>query len=104
MKIAITGDLSSGKTTILKLLYNLDNTSIVHIDECIYTIYNKGLKFYPHLIKEINDIFGVKCITDDGQLDPYVFVRIIYNKEKFISYYTLMYNLCKDVYIELSEK
>jgi len=62
-KIAITGSLGTGKSTILKILQNL-GFSTFSCDEVVKNLYKN-----PDIQKKIIEIFGKKILSIDGKLN-----------------------------------
>lgn len=91
MKIAITGSTASGKTYILKQLHT--KYKCYSFDDIIYDIYD-NLKF--PITNYLNDILGVKAFTDDGKLDLYVMIRVLWTKDKLHNFYKILYEIASD--------
>ncbi|PMP67777.1 MAG: hypothetical protein C0190_02630, partial [Thermodesulfobacterium geofontis] len=75
-KIAITGNIGTGKTTILKILQNLGFLTF-SCDSVVRELYKD-----PEIKKRVIDIFGKEIIESDKKLNKRkILEKILENKE-----------------------
>lgn len=98
-KIAITGSLGTGKSTILKILQNL-GFSTFSCDEVVKNLYKD-----PDIQKKIIKIFGKEILSIDGKLNKKkILEKILENnklKEKLESFF---HPLVKEKLLEFMKK
>jgi dephospho-CoA kinase len=78
-KVAITGNLNSGKTTVLKLLEEY-GAFVLSADQIVQDLLKK-----PQIIQSIKDLFGKSCIDSNGLIDKARLSEIVFRDEKSLS-------------------
>ena len=71
-KVAITGNLNSGKTTVLKLLEEY-GAFVLSADQIVHDLLKK-----PQIIQSIKDLFGKSCIDSHGAIDKARLSEIVF--------------------------
>jgi dephospho-CoA kinase len=98
----LTGQISSGKTTVGKYLENKHLAKIINIDEL-----NKEVLAEENVLKSIRKIFGDEVFNSTGQLDKLKLRQIIFandGKRKKLEKITHMKVFIKTILIILKEK
>lgn len=72
-KIAITGNMGTGKTTVGNFLHQCGET-VLDLDEVTKKLYQK-----EEILTIIQDRFGLKVFTDDGSLDKKKLATLIFS-------------------------
>lgn len=94
-KIAITGSLGTGKSTILKILQNL-GFSTFSCDEVVKNLYKN-----PDIQKKIIEIFGKEILSIDGKLNKRkILEKILENNKLKEKLESLFHPLVKEKLLE----
>ena len=94
-KIAITGSLGTGKSTILKILQNL-GFSTFSCDEVVKNLYKD-----PDIQKKIIEIFGKEILSIDGKLNKRkILEKILENNKLKEKLESLFHPLVKEKLLE----
>ncbi len=97
-KIAITGNIGTGKTTILKILQNLGFLTF-SCDSVVRELYKD-----PEIKKRVIDIFGKEIIESDKKLNKRkILEKILENKELKRELENLFHPLVKEKLLEFIE-
>lgn len=77
-KIGLTGGISSGKSTVAKILENVFNIPVFYSDECAREAEN-----VPHIRKQFIEIVGEEILVD-GEIDRNKLREIVFNDKEII--------------------
>jgi dephospho-CoA kinase len=77
-KVALTGNIGCGKTTVGKMFRTL-GAFVIDADEVIHSFYRKGHPVYKAVLEE----FGREILSPEGNIDKKKLARIVFgNREK----------------------
>ncbi|MCX7990790.1 MAG: dephospho-CoA kinase [Proteobacteria bacterium] len=100
LKIAITGVIGSGKSTIAKIFKDM-GYDVLDADEVSRDLTKKGTSVYREIIR----VFGEKILKKDGQIDRRLLAEIVFNdREKKKLLEDIIHPEVKKFFSEKAEK
>ncbi len=77
-KVAVTGNLHSGKTTVCQLLQKY-GAFVLNSDLIVHELIQK-----PQISQSIIELFGNSCVNDSGQIDRKKLSELVFQNEDFL--------------------